>query len=277
MATAAVELGISESALSRSISRLERQYGVQLFDRVGRGVRLNGYGRLLLRHSERAFNELDFCEQQIRTLRAGADQVSIGFIPSLGTTVVPAFLHTAMRDQPNLQLRLQEGRGPALRMMLLNGEIDLYVGTLLFPDPAIEWELAWEEGVVALMRSDHALAKRTDIELNDLAQERWLVARSAGTTRRALVEAARNAGFIANVAFESDDFATIVGLIGVGYGVGLLPEHAAPARDSLVAIPIRSGPRRNIGVGQSRARPLGSAASVVRTLIIGQVLRSVPR
>jgi DNA-binding transcriptional LysR family regulator len=272
LGTAAAELGISEPALSRSIGRLERELGVRLFDRVGRGLRLNGFGKLVLDRAERAFNELYLCEQQIRTLSAGAELVTIGFIPSLGESIVPKIFRGCLTLDPKVYLRFEEGRGPILRTMLLNGDVDLYVGTLLFPDPAIEWVPAWDEGVVAVLPAHHHLASQNELELDDLARERWLLARSAGTTRRALIERARAAGFAADVAFESDDFATIMGLVEAGYGVGLLPEHCAPGRETLAVIPIRSGPNRTIGIGHSRARQLTRAAAGVLEIIASEMV-----
>lgn len=274
LGTAAAELGISEPALSRSVARLEGQLGVQVFDRVGRGLRLNAYGKLLLEHAERAFNELDLCEQLIRSLSAGGEQVTIGFIPSLGTRIVPKILVQAIKLDRLIRPRFFEGRGPALRTMLLNGTIDLYLGTLLFPDPAIDWQPAWEEAVAAVIPASHRLAARGELELRDLAQDPWLIARSAATTRRALVEAARTSGFAANIVFESDDFATIIGLVEAGHGVALLPEHCALPTHASVAIPIRPSPKRTIGVGHSKARPISEAAAAMRSIIVGEILHT---
>lgn len=273
LGAAAAELGISEPALSRSIGRLEHQFGVQFFDRIGRGLRLNTYGKLLLAHSERAFAELDLCHEKIRSLHAGADLVTIGFIPSLGVSIIPRVVSNVARVNASIQLRFHEGRGPALRTLLLDGDIDLYLGTLLFPDPAITWHPAWDEGVVAVMPRGHRLAERAEVELQEIASDHWLVLRSAGTTRRALVDAARNLGFAADVVFESDDFATILGLVEAGHGVALLPEHCSLAGSALKAVPLRSSPRRIIGVGHSRSRSMTQTAIAVRDVIIAEVGR----
>lgn len=66
MGLAAAELGIDESTLSRSVTRLEKRYGA-LFDRVGRRVRLNACGRVLL--AERALAELEYATREISELR----------------------------------------------------------------------------------------------------------------------------------------------------------------------------------------------------------------
>lgn len=268
LGNAAAELGISEPALSRSIGSLERQLGVKLFDRPGRGVRLNVYGKIVLEHAERALGELDNAEQKIRSLNTRAEDVRIGYIPSLGPSIVPKIIESARELKSPTRLRFSEGRGPILRDMLLNGSIDLYVGTLLFPDPAIDWRPVWDEGVVAVVRRDHPLAGRGRVEFLDLAREPWIVLRSTSTTQRGLVDGARNAGFAADIAFESDDFATIAELVETGYGVALLPEHCSFAGDTLVALGIKSSPIRTIGVGRSRSLSITPAIAAVRDIIV---------
>ena len=82
---AADELDMSQPALSRSILKLEEELGVQLFDRAGRGVRLNSAGKLLLHRVERANAE---CEDAVRELReqrsASRKTVSIGYFATFG-------------------------------------------------------------------------------------------------------------------------------------------------------------------------------------------------
>lgn len=267
MGTAAADLGISEPTLSRSIAALERSLGVRLFDRIGRGIRLNAYGNVVLEHSERALGELDECVQKVRSLSENAEEAAVGYIPSLGTTLLSKLVADCKRTKLRVRLRFHEGRGPALRDMLLNGKIDLYVGTLIFPDPAIEWEPLWDESVVAVVRRDHPLAKHETVGFRALARERWLVLKSTATTRRALLDGARSAGYSPDIAFESDDFGAIIELAESGYGIALLPEHSRLPEDSLMAIGIRSGPRRTIGIGRSRSRVITPTIAAVRDLI----------
>ncbi|MHB8148225.1 MAG: LysR family transcriptional regulator, partial [Vulcanimicrobiaceae bacterium] len=65
---AAEELAITQPALSRAISRLERDLGVALFDHRGRSVRLNRYGRAFLRHAERALVALEEGRREVGDL-----------------------------------------------------------------------------------------------------------------------------------------------------------------------------------------------------------------
>src|SRR5665213_2936159 len=79
MGRAAEELDVSQPALSQTIKRLEERYGVSLFDRVGRTVQLNGTGRVLLAHVDRALAELDDGAKAMHDLSArGQQSIALG-------------------------------------------------------------------------------------------------------------------------------------------------------------------------------------------------------
>ena len=87
--SAAQAAGLPISSVTRGIARLEKEYG-PLFDRVGRGVRLNAAGGVLLTRVGRALAELENAEDEIRDLRtAGATPIVLGFVPTAGPSVIP--------------------------------------------------------------------------------------------------------------------------------------------------------------------------------------------
>src|SRR5689334_17906871 len=98
---AAGELSISQPALSRSIARLESELGVPLFEREGRSVRLNRYGRSFLAHVERALDEMAVGERELADMSGPArGTVAIGFIHIMGTQLLPVLLRRFRADHP---------------------------------------------------------------------------------------------------------------------------------------------------------------------------------
>src|ERR1700761_4216649 len=116
---AAEELGMSQPALSRSILKLEEELGVQLFDRAGRGVRLNSAGKILLRRIERAHAE---CEDAVRELREqrtlSRKTVSIGYFATFGVRLIPELVKSFCAAEPGVQFQFFEGPSPALAEQL---------------------------------------------------------------------------------------------------------------------------------------------------------------
>lgn len=90
---AARELAISQPALSRSISKLEEELGVTLFDRMGRSVYLNSFGRVFLERVEKGLTEIAMGVQEIQHLKNPyTGTVALGFLQTLGITILPEIL-----------------------------------------------------------------------------------------------------------------------------------------------------------------------------------------
>ncbi|MGD1065403.1 MAG: LysR family transcriptional regulator [Vulcanimicrobiaceae bacterium] len=221
---AADELGVSQSALSRSIARLEESYGVKLFDRVGRGVRLNEYGRVLLAGVARALASLDDVERELTDL-AGmrAREVTLGFLGSFGGREVPALISDYRVRHPDVRVRLLQGSFPYLQERMLAGEIDVCLASPRFPNAEIEWQALWKEELVAVLPPSHPLASRESLALEELAHEPMVALKPGYGLRLELDEMARRSGFTPRIEFESDEAATLAGLVGAGFGVALLP------------------------------------------------------
>ncbi|MBT2673194.1 LysR family transcriptional regulator [Streptomyces sp. ISL-14] len=88
---AAEQLSISQPALSRSISKLEDELGVQLFDRKGRNIYLNRYGKMFLNRVEQSIKQIEIGKQEIwDEIHPDHGTISLSFLPSLGIHVVPS-------------------------------------------------------------------------------------------------------------------------------------------------------------------------------------------
>ncbi len=270
MGRAAAELRISESTLSRSIARLERERGVAFFDRIGRGVRLNAFGRVLMASVEEAFAALEGGDRELRAMvRSGSARVGIGFLASLGPRVVPDLVRTLSADHPELQIRLVQGSAQSLRSRLLDGELDLTLGTKRFDDAAVDWRPLWEEGLVAIVGPHHPTAGRDEADFADFAADQILSFGLSETTREAFADVARATGVAPNVVFSCDDIATLTGLVAAGFGTAVVPENLSIPGADVRRIRLRSAPKRTVGVAYATARPLSKAARSVRDTIVG--------
>jgi DNA-binding transcriptional LysR family regulator len=276
MGKAAAELGMSDSTLSRSISRLEKRCGAELFDRVGRGLRLNAYGRVLLTHVDRALSELDNGEREIQAMVNGEQTaIGLGFTASLGVQQVPDLVTQFTRSHPNAHFRLRQASGAVLHDELLDGSIDIALGTNHYPDPALEWKPLWREQLVALVPSEHRMARQTQVDLADLAHEPLLTFKSGHTLRRMVEELARGGGFTPNIVFEGDDASTLVGLAAAGFGIALVPECVARTSRKAVPVRLRSRQWRTIGVASLKSRYLPPLAGRFVEDLLHRGIRSV--
>lgn len=271
MGRAAEELAVSQSTLSRSIARLEQHYGVPLFDRVGRGLRLNTYGRALLVRVERALRELENGERELAHMAGTAqDNITIGFLATFGTRIVPRLIGDFRAAHPEVKFRLLQGPAPTLRERLLSGDIDLCLTSPRFADVELAWEPLWDEELIALVPPGHALAAEGSVALASLGYETMVALKPGYGLRQNLEEFARQAGFTPRIGFEGDEVATLVGLVGAGFGVALVPKGVDPG----VAVRLRvTGPAcaRTIGLASVQGRYMTPLLARFREHVIGQL------
>jgi DNA-binding transcriptional LysR family regulator len=259
MARAAEQLDLSQPALSRSIQKLEEELGLPLFDRVGRGVRLNDAGKILLRRVDRANAEFQDALRELKDFGA-TKSVSVGYLSTLGFSAL----------EPDLQFNLFEGPSPLLTKQLLNGEVDLCVSTEPY-DPGVEWRPLFKEELFALVPLDHRLAGRKSIELIELADEPFVALRAGHGLRLVLDELCARAGFKPKINLEGYEVSSLRGLVVAGFGVTLAPRRAV-TKAPYVDVPI-STPEcfRVVGVSWRKERWLSPKASAFRDYLLKQL------
>lgn len=247
---AAEELQITQPALSRAMSRLERDVGVSLFDHHGRSVQLNRYGRAFLQHVERALGALDEGRRELVDMAdREAGILSFGFAHALGTRIVPDLIAGFRHEHPRARFQLMQNASHIILAELESGEVDL---ALVSPVPStsarIECvELASEELLLAVP-PDHRLAKRGSVALSQLHDETFVCLREGYGLRTLTDQFCAQAGFMPKIAFEGEEIATLRGLVAVGLGVAIIPA-AVSAAESTPQLRISSPVcRRSIGL-----------------------------
>ncbi len=107
---AALELHVAQSAISRQISNLENELGVQLFERVGRNVHLTSIGKIFLTHIKSALKGLDYAKKQVdEYLDPERGSIKIGFPTSLASNLLPTVLSAFKKSYPNIRFQLRQG------------------------------------------------------------------------------------------------------------------------------------------------------------------------
>jgi molybdate transport repressor ModE-like protein len=181
---AAEVLGLSQPALSTSISRLEDVLQVQIFERGRHGSSLTAAGRALVLHAEQVENVLETAEREIRL---GEDKVSgplrIGGTPLALMSIVPAAIAQLMNGDQGLSFDIMEATDPELVAGLRNYSIDLAVSAIDIgaPIPDIEDIPLFSCGISAILRKDHPLAGKARVSLDEVRAHQLALPRPVGT------------------------------------------------------------------------------------------------
>jgi LysR family transcriptional regulator, transcription activator of glutamate synthase operon len=268
MGAAATQLGVDESTVSRSISRLEKRYGA-LFDRVGRRVKLNASGQVLLVHAERILEELDRAEHAIDALHGReAQPVRLGLLPSLGMHFVPELVTAFGRHNTGVQFQFTQTTRENLRVALMAGELDACIACCKFGDAAVAWEPLWDEEWQVFFPATHPLARRRVVEIADIAGESFLSFRIGERMRDEFDVLAGRAGITPRVVWEAADIPTLLGLVNLGVGIAVLPESVRGNRGRAAAVRLRGSHKRTVGISWLHGYAQSRNASAFRSFVV---------
>ncbi|MDR7314716.1 LysR family transcriptional regulator [Brevibacillus nitrificans] len=223
---AADELALTQSALSRSIAKLEEEFGVPLFERKIRGVALNKYGEILLPYVNRVIQEITQAKQEIKDMDDPfTGTISLAFIHTLGSSFVPDLIGVFREKYPGIQFQLTQDSTRKIMNLLEAGKIDL---GLCSPNEQmknkyIEAVPAIDEQLYLIVPKKHRLADMKEVELKEVANEPFVSYKHESGIREVIENLCQKAGFKPNVTFEGVGDATIAGFVAANFGVALIP------------------------------------------------------
>ncbi|MET9136596.1 LysR family transcriptional regulator [Streptomyces parvulus] len=228
------ELGCTQPAVSQQMKALESSVGTPLLVRTGREMRLTQAGEALVRHAAGIIAGLTAAEEEVAAiagLRAG--RVRLVSFPSGSSTLVPTALAALRAAHPGTRVSLEEAEPPNSVELLREGDCDV---ALAFRYEGAAGAEEWDDLVVrplltdrlvALVPEGHRLARAESagpVAIGELARESWIA--GCPRCRGQLVEVCEGAGFSPRIDFATDDYPAVVGLVGAGLGVAVLPQLA---------------------------------------------------
>ena len=228
-AEAARRLGYTPSAVSQQISGLERAVRLTLFEREPHSVRATVAAELLAERSQEVLASFDALDREVAAMSTGSrGRLRIGSFPTASATLLPLALASVRQRHPAVDVQLDEGEPDELLPLLQDGGLDValvYRYDLVpraWPDRLVETELLSED-VLLLLPTDHRLARRPEVGLAELDEATWIASREGSAGSTCLERACATAGFAPYIAFRSNDYDVVAGLVGAGLGVALVP------------------------------------------------------
>jgi DNA-binding transcriptional LysR family regulator len=175
---AADNLRMSQPAASKLLKDLEDVLGLTLFERLPRGMRPTWYGETMIRHARIVLASLTQAGTELEALKTGRfGEVSVGAITGLAVTLLPQAIAIVTRDHPDLRVQLAIESSDVLIERLAQSKLDIVIGRLLetHDKTNLSYERIAEEPVCAVARPSHPLLTDTDLTLQRLGRESWIV------------------------------------------------------------------------------------------------------
>ncbi|GHO98190.1 LysR family transcriptional regulator [Reticulibacter mediterranei] len=227
MTKAAEELFIAQPSLSKTIRRLEREMGVPLFERQGRVIRLNTFGKTFLAHVETMFRELEEGQRKVRDM-AGLEH---GEVSLSATTVfwLPDLLHRFQTRYPSVRFHLSQCELAEMAHRLETGVCDFCFVPAPLPSRGLQWKLLRTEEILLVVPPTHRLAGQEGVPLSEVARETIVIERVGTGLRDQMESCCRQAGFTLRPSYEIDEpaalFAFVQAQLGVGFTTALMKKR----------------------------------------------------
>ncbi|SDD35445.1 DNA-binding transcriptional regulator, LysR family [Terribacillus halophilus] len=267
---AAQLLSITQPALSRSINRLESQIGTPLFDRQGRTIKLNKYGELLLKRVDLILKEFEEGKNEIQSLLdPDKGEISLGFLHTLGTTIVPNIIGAFKEKYPQVRFHLKQNHSNWLLDNLQSGDLDLCLLSSFPMESNIAWTPLWQEELFLFFPKNHPLAKKESITLKEVADEPFILMEEGYALRVTIDSIFEQVGIRPKIMFEGEEVTTIAGFVGAGMGISILPDVKSLDQMKIAKVRI-SSPKceRTIGIASMEGKFLSPIAEKFMQYIV---------
>lgn len=261
---------LSQPALSRTISQLERALGARVLERGRFGARLNGLGTALVRHAEALQTQLARAREEADLYRQQFDGVLIvGVTPISAVDLVPRAIARLIALRPGASIRILELPFELGRAALRRGEIDMYVGPLQQLGETSDFleRTILSDPLCVVVSRKHPLASRRSISLKEISNYNWVLPTGSSALVRQLEALFLTASLpYPRAAVTTDSMLALKGMVKHSGMITIMPRtlvQLESAAKQLSAIRLtNSGNSRLVGVAWFPDRPLSPLAKL---------------
>ena len=246
---AADRVGLTQSAVSHGLAKMEQELGVMLVERGRRGVSLTGAGKAVLTHAREALVSLEAIRQAAAAARGvPVGKMRFGAAYPLAARLLVGILDDFQRQYPKIDLVLFEGTGQEVEEWVAGSVVD--VGIVRHPTPDVESRLLVQDEICVVFPMGHRFQNATQVDAAALVSEPLILPRSGS---RLVLEALRETGQgEARLWFKYtvSDPRTIYLMVRDGLGVTLMPRAMLPDDlDGMLTLPLSPAMPFRVGLG----------------------------
>ena len=224
---AAVELKISQPAVSIQVKELERSLDTTLLSRLRTGVVLTDTGGTVYDYTRRIFalaDEMSFAIQDVSGLQSG--RLTIGSSSTPGEYILPLAIGRFLERYPRVEVSLAISNTQTIVDQILNRELDLgMAGAPVDIKGLVSFPYVQDE-IVLVASTTHALARKRRVTLDDVADEPFVMRESGSATRRAAEECFDARGIQVRVVMDLGSNEAVKRAAAAGLGLGVLSKFS---------------------------------------------------
>lgn len=257
-------VGLSQSAISRTIQALEQDVGCRLLDRLGKKVALTQAGEQLLQHAKKTLAEMEAARESLRRLgKWGQGRLRLGASTTACQHILPPVLREFKESFPEHALSIEPSDTRGMVAALLQHRIDLALSLDPGSEPQLEFHELFNDELYFLVGAMHAWARTGRVERAEVTKQNFILYSKNSVTFHLVEEYFRRDEMVLNTVLEVGSMEATKELVKLGLGVSVLAPWIARKEleeRSLVALPLgRRKLQRRWGVLHWRGKRLSLA------------------
>ncbi|GAC13378.1 hydrogen peroxide-inducible genes activator [Aliiglaciecola lipolytica] len=251
---AAEACNVSQSALSTAINELEKQLGLQVFERNNKQVLVTADGEIILAKAKRIKIEMEELLQLAQSNKTPLSRpMTLGIIPTIGPYMLPKVLPEVRKQYPDFKLQIIEEQSHVLVDLVRNGEIDAAILALPYPIEGLMSFPFWDEDFYWVSHKDESPSQMDEITSEELEIEKLMLLKDGHCLKDQALAACRLQNKNQQSNFDSASLHTLVQMVAGKLGTTLVPQMALDQlihnQSELHAIHLNEpGPHRTIAL-----------------------------
>lgn len=230
-------LHISQPALSKNIRALERELGYPLFDHIGKTIRLNKNGEILLKYTRDILESVGNIHRELAE-QNGVSDSSISLCVKAASKLLPEILRGFLQTHENVRFSVSQ-----FSLAAETGQsFDFTIDSSLSASSSGESLPLLREDLLIALPANHRLASGLDVDLSELKEESFISLQKGMGLSTIMNYYCQLSGFSPRIIFESDSPSTLRSLIHLGLGIALIPRLTWPGLedDTIRLLPVRN-------------------------------------
>lgn len=221
---AAGKLGMAQPAVSLAIRELEKHYETKLFEKSGRGIRPTEAAQHLYGSAARLVSLEQEIDRDMKNWNTGG-KLRIGSSISIGSCVLPQLLIRFSKKYPDLDVHVKINSSDIIEADILENELDFALIEGRIHSDRIRSEVFMDDELIPVCSRFHPLAGATDVEIDRLRGEPFLMREKNSGTRELAESNFAVKGLYISPVWESTSTAALINAVSVGLGISVLPKR----------------------------------------------------
>jgi len=255
---------VTQSAVSQTISSLERAFKSLLIERSKRNFRMTAEGEVLYDYCKQILQTYDALQSRLQEIKADiSGNIRVATIYSIGLHVLPPYLKKFLKSYPTVNVHVEYRRPNKVYEDVLGNIVDL--GFVAYPirDPKLEIVNIRKDPLVVICHPQHPLSKHKSIRLKNISDQKFVAFERDIPTRKALDKLLKEHNVPVDVVMEFDNIETVKRAVEIDSGISIVPQETIRqevVNQTLVAIRIEDADCfRTLGVIHKKNKVLSPA------------------